>query len=141
VKEKPPADKKPDVKVVVKDKKAKDKQPPVIAAVNGEVLAGKERKLNRPDGEYVLPEHQGGGKFLKVSGPVKTLRVVAVVNHAVLELTDLQGTDLFINRIEGHARIKASGKVKTLTVGALFNGAALDATGLEAEEVVFTGTM
>jgi hypothetical protein len=147
VEPKPPPEKKPDVKVVAKEKpkekaKVKEKaEKQIPGAGPGEVFTAKERSLNRPDGEYVLTEHQGGGKVLKVSGAVKTLRVGVVRNNAVLEITDLTGQELIVNRIDNHARIKASGKVKKLTIGSLVIGGTLDATQLEVEEVVVTGAM
>ena len=111
-------------KVKVKEKikvKDKDKQPPVT--VNGEVLVGVTRKLNRPEGLYDLGVLSGHGKKLALSGKVKTLHAAQVVNGFSLTLTDLAAQNLTFGRIEGHGtKVKLIGKVQKLTIGSLVTG-------------------
>ncbi len=92
-----------------------------------EVLAGNERKLDRPDGDYEI-EVLKGDAVIKLTGKIKTLKVPLVEGAATLDASALEAKEIiFTGKINNQATVKLNAPEGSVR----FNGAVEGAAVLE----------
>jgi len=105
---------------------------PLPAASQEIVVVGKVRKIDNPEGEYVVEPLDGAAQVV-LRGEVKTLRIGRLDGNAILEALNLQAREvIFTGAVDGNARARVHAPNGSVEVRASVGGRAnltIDATG------------
>jgi len=119
--------KKPDVPATHKD------PPPLVLPV----VAGNERKLNQPDGEYEV-EVVKGDVVIKLTGKIKTLKVPLVEGAATLDASGLEAKEIiFAGKINNQTTVKLNAPGGSVRFNGAVEGAAILEVNAPGGSVIF----
>jgi hypothetical protein len=111
---------------------AEARSEPVPAASHEIVGGGKVRKIDKPEGEYVV-EPLGSGAKVYLSGRVRTLRIGSLDGDAILDASGLEAQEVcFTGPVGGNTRAKVCAPNGAVEVRAPVGGRAnltIDAAG------------